>query len=257
MQKLSVFGLDGTAALIVGGGQGIGEATVLALAAAGCDVAILDSSPERAQNVAVKAQALGRETLVLSADILVEAQIEQAVVDAATKFPHLEKLVTIVGSAQFKPLLELDQQAWEQEHSINSKYVFQVSRLFAKSLMSRQRPGAITTISSVDGILAAPNHAAYGAAKAGVIHLVRSMAVEWAPFGIRVNSVAPGTVATPRLVDRPERARDGDRLPMKRRGTPEEIASAVLFFSSDMASYVTGQVLCVDGGLTATNILYL
>lgn len=252
----SLLGLEGKAALVIGAGQGMGEASSLALAAAGCDVAILDSVTERAEHVAGRVRQLGTRAEALVADVLNECEIERAVAEAARRFPRLEKLVTIVGSASWGTLLEMSAETWDREHAINVRYVFLAARAFARSQIARGLPGAITCISSVDGVQAAPNHAAYGAAKAGLVHLVRSMAVEWAPHGIRVNSVAPGTIATPRLAGRPERAADGDRVPMRRRGTPEEIATTVLFLSSELASYVTGETVFVDGGWMASNILY-
>jgi 3-oxoacyl-[acyl-carrier protein] reductase len=251
------FGLEGKAALVVGGGQGIGEATSLALAEAGCRVAVVDLELERAESVVSKIKAAGGEARALSGDVLNDAQAVALVERAERELDGLDVLATVVGSSGFVPLLETTPDQWDIEQRINLRYAFLVGQKFAALKVARGTPGAATFVSSVSGIMAAPRHAPYGAAKAGLIHLVKSMAVEWAPYGIRVNSVAPGPIITPRLPDTDEwRERiEQSPLPMQRRGQVEEIANAVLFFSSDLASYVTGQTLAVDGGLTAANIM--
>lgn len=251
------LGLEGKAALVIGGGQGIGEASAVALAAAGCRVAVVDIEQERADAVAGRITADGGEALALSGDVLVDEEATGLVDAADTHFDGLDVLVTVVGSSGFVPLLETTTEQWDLEHRINVRYAFVVAKAFAAHSVRRERPGAITVVSSVSGVMAAPRHAPYGAAKAGLIHLVKTMAVEWAPYGIRVNSVAPGPIITPRLPDtedwREQIARSP--LPMQRRGTVDEIGEPVLFLSSDLASYVTGQTLAADGGLTVANIM--
>jgi NAD(P)-dependent dehydrogenase (short-subunit alcohol dehydrogenase family) len=144
-------------------------------------------------------------------------------------------------------------EQWELDHRRNLRHFFFTARAVAGSLIRREKPGAIACIASVSGLQSAPHHASYGAAKAGLMNLVRTMAVEWAPHDIRVNAIAPGSIATPRIPDTPE-ARERHRqslIPMKRRGTTDEIGKVATFLVSDLASYVTGHTVPVDGGWMA------
>jgi NAD(P)-dependent dehydrogenase (short-subunit alcohol dehydrogenase family) len=251
------FGLSGKAALVVGGGQGIGEATALALAQAGCRVAVLDLALDRAEAVAAQIRAAGGEAIAMAGDILVDDEATALVNQADEALGGLDVMATVVGSSGFVPLLETTLEQWDIEQRINLRYCFVVGKAFAANSVRRGSPGAITFVSSVSGIMAATRHAPYGAAKAGLIHLVKTMAAEWAEYGIRVNSVAPGPIITPRLPDTEDWRNTVERspLPMRRRGVVREIAEPVLFLSSQMASYITGQTLASDGGLTAANIM--
>jgi NAD(P)-dependent dehydrogenase (short-subunit alcohol dehydrogenase family) len=252
-----VFGLQGKSVLVVGGGQGIGEAVCLAFARAGSAVAVLDVDRDRAQGVTDKIIAMSGKARALSGDVLDDAQVAAMMDEAEKAFFGLDVLVTVVGSTGFLPILETTAVQWDLEHRVNVRYAFLVGKAFAAERVRTGKPGAATFVSSISGIVSAPRHAPYGAAKAGLIHLVKTMAVEWAPHGIRVNSVAPGPIITPRLPDTEEWREQIRRSthPMQRRGTVDEIANAVLYLSSSLASYVTGQTLAVDGGLTAANIL--
>jgi NAD(P)-dependent dehydrogenase (short-subunit alcohol dehydrogenase family) len=169
------------------------------------------------------------------------------------EFGPVDGLFTIIGMAAWSSIADMTTEIWDKDHNRNLRYVFIAGRTFARSLIARGAPGSLVTIASVDGLRSAQNHASYGAAKAGLINLVRTMAQEWAPYGIRANCVAPGGIVTPRIpLGSPEKEAEGMALvPMKRRGTTEEIAKAVTFFLSDMATYVTGQTLAVDGGYMA------
>lgn len=253
----SLLGLKGRAALVMGGGRGIGESCAMTLARAGCDVAVADLSSERAKMAAFQIAALGGGSMPIACDAMDEADLEALPARIAAEWPTVDILVNVIGAAGWSPLSEMPSDMWDREQRINLKHVFILGRAFANSLRQRRRGGSIVCISSLSGLQSAPGHAAYGVAKAGMINLVKTMAVEWAQDGIRVNAVAPGTIATPRRPDTPERVAQvsGSNIPFKRRGTPEEVASAVLFFASDLASYVTGQTLAVDGGWTAANLL--
>jgi NAD(P)-dependent dehydrogenase (short-subunit alcohol dehydrogenase family) len=148
-------------------------------------------------------------------------------------------------------------ETWDLDHRRNLRYFFFVAQAAANAMIKSGRCGAITAVASVSGIQSAPNHGSYGAAKAGLMNLVRTMGVELAPHSIRVNAVAPGTIKTPRLQADPEHAKafaeriSNSLLPARRQGEPQDIADAILFMSSDLATYVTGQTLAVDGGWTA------
>jgi len=153
-------------------------------------------------------------------------------------------------------LLETTASVWDDQMRLNLRYFFLVAREVAQSLIRRNQQGAIVGIASVDGQRASPMRGAYGAAKAGLINLVQTMATEWAPHRIRVNAIAPGHIVTPRLYDTPQRIEmyAASLLPMRRRGTTDDIGKAALFLASDMARYITGTTLDVDGGLLAANM---
>jgi NAD(P)-dependent dehydrogenase (short-subunit alcohol dehydrogenase family) len=253
MSADSLFGLEGKKALVVGGGQGMGESSVRYLAQAGCDVAVLDLDPARAERVATAVQAWGRRGVPIIADVTEDDQIEPAVAAAERNLGGLDILVTIVGQAAIRRALDVTPAQWDREQRRNVRYFFFVAQAVARSLIRRQVPGAIVAVASVSGLQSAPNHVPYGAAKAGLINMVRSLAVEWAPYNIRVNAVAPGLIITPRLPDTEEQRQRVQRslIPMRRRGTTDEIGKSILYLASDLASYVTGQTLAVDGGFTA------
>ncbi len=249
----SLLGLEGKSALVVGGGQGMGESSAKFLARAGCGVAIADIVKERAEGVADAVRAIGQRHAAIEGDILDDDQVETIVEQAEKALGGLDVLVTIVGQASWNPILDMTPDQWELDHRRNLRYFFLAARAVAGSLIKRGKPGAMVCIASVSGIQSAPNHASYGAAKAGLMNLVRTMAVEWAPHDIRVNAIAPGSIATPRIPETSEsieRTRQG-LIPAKRRGTTDEIGKAALFLASDLASYVTGHTLPVDGGWMA------
>lgn len=248
-----LFGLVDRRVLIIGGGQGMGEASARLLASLGADIALLDIEIDRAERVRAEVEALGGAGFAVQADVTDEPSLTAAMAKVESEFGPVDGLVTIIGMAAWASITDMTTQVWDQDHSRNLRYVFIAAREFARSLIARGASGSLVTIASVDGIRSAQNHASYGAAKAGLLNLVRTMAQEWAPHGIRANCVAPGGVVTPRIpLGSPEQEAEGMSLvPMKRRGTTDEIARAVTFFLSDMATYVTGQTLAVDGGYLA------
>jgi len=251
----SLLGLEGKKILIIGGGQGMGESSASFLARAGADVAIADLVAERAEGVAAMVRRLGRNAVSVVGDVLDDTQVDRIVADAEAGLGRLDGLVCIVGAAMFKTVFETSPDDWDFEMRRNLRYVFLTAKVAAKSMIDRGVPGAMVFIASVDGLQGSPNHAAYGAAKAGLINLVQSMAVEWAPHAIRVNAVAPGHIVTPRLYDTPARVEwyRESLIPAKQRGTTDDIGKGVLFLLSDLASYVTGITMPVDGGLMAAN----
>lgn len=255
MSKGEGLDFSGRTALVVGAGAGIGEAIIRLLARHGCNVACLDIDGERAEAVAGQARDLGVGACAIAANILDDDEAIGVVASAQQALGAIDILITVVGSTAFRPLLETSADDWDKEQRINLRYVFLVAREFAAARVAAGGGGAICAVASVSGLMAANRHAPYGAAKAGLVHLVKTMAAEWAEYGIRVNAVAPGTIVTPRLPDTPDwRERvQASPMPMQRRGTVDEIAGPVVFFCSDLASYVTGQTLAVDGGLTIGN----
>lgn len=255
MSDSDVLGLRDQPVLVVGGGSGIGRATANLLARVGARVAVGDVDPDRAAEVAkeVDGQAVVGDVL--------QDDGATALVDAAhDALGGLRGLVNIIGLASWTDLMGLDQDTWERDLRMNLTQHLFVSRAAARHML-RDGGGAISIVTSVSGIYGAPNHAAYGAAKAGANSLVRTMANEWSPQGVRVNSVAPDVIATPRVLaglaggaaargdDVQEVTRD--EVPMRRMGTPEEIAGPLVFLISDLSSFMTGQCLVVDGGTQA------
>jgi NAD(P)-dependent dehydrogenase (short-subunit alcohol dehydrogenase family) len=254
--EATFFGLAGKKALIIGGGQGMGESTAKFLAGAGADVALVDLVAERAERVAGLVNGLGTRGIPLVGDVLNDGQIPRIVAEATEKLGGLDVLVSIVGAAAWGSLLDTTAAVWDQQLALNLRYFFLVARETASTMIARGTPGAIVGIASVDGQRASPMRGAYGAAKAGLISLVQTMAVEWAPHHIRVNAIAPGHIVTPRLYNTPQRvdAYAESLIPMRQRGETDDIGKAALFLASDMARYITGTTLDVDGGLLAANL---
>jgi len=251
-----LLGLQGKKALVIGGGQGMGESIATLLARSGCDVAILDVEQSRAERVATLVEKIGRRAVPLAANVMEPAEAVAAVATAEKDLGGLDLMVSIVGQALFKPLLDMTLDDWDFDHRRNLRYFFVAAREVAASLIRRGSAGTIACVASVDGVQGAVHHGSYGAAKAGLIHLVRTMALEWAPHNIRINAVAPGTINTPRLPETPASKKfiEDSLLPMQRAGVPDDIGKALLFLLSDMSSYITGQTIFVDGGWMAANL---
>jgi 3-oxoacyl-[acyl-carrier protein] reductase len=161
-------------------------------------------------------------------------------------------MATIVGMAHMESSIDVSMDLWDLDHRRNLRYVFLAARELARRLIARGETGAIASVASVDGIRASQHHASYGAAKAGLISLAKSLSGEWSQYGVRMNIVAPGGIVTPRAKLRaPEVEFEQMKLvPMQRRGTIDDIASALVFLLSEQAVYITGQTVAVDGGLT-------
>lgn len=253
MVSRAFFGLEGKHVLVIGGGQGMGEASARLLAELGCDLTLMDIELGRAERVCAELRGNGTTANPIAADVTDEASLVGAMRRIEDDFGALDAMVTIVGMAGWSPIVDMTTETWDRDHDRNLRYVFIASRELARSLLSRRAPGSIVTVASVDGLRSARNHGAYGAAKAGLINLVKTMASEWSGQDIRVNCVAPGAIVTPRIpLGEPEQERQAMALvPMQRRGTTDDIAKAVAFFLSDMSPYVSGQVLAVDGGYLA------
>jgi 3-oxoacyl-[acyl-carrier protein] reductase len=251
----NVLGLAGRPALVIGGGDGIGRESVLLLARAGADVAVADMVQEKAEAVQKEAEALGVKAVALSGDVTDQAQAERIVAEAADFHGGLEVLINMVGTAAWGDLFELTDEEWDLDLSRNLRHHLYVGRAAARRMIDGGRGGRMAFVASVSGLYGAPNHAAYGVAKAGLMSLTRSMAQEWAPHGIRVNAVAPDIIATPRVVAAWKAAGQDtqgsigyDRAPLARFGTPAEIAGPLVFLVSDLSSFMTGNTLVSDGG---------
>jgi NAD(P)-dependent dehydrogenase (short-subunit alcohol dehydrogenase family) len=243
------------AALITGAARGIGLATARRFLAEGWRVALLDIDGEA---VRASTKALGREedTLAIEADVAEPDAVAAAVGAVAQRFGRLDALVNNAGIAVFKPILETSLEDWQRVLAVNLTGPFLLAKA-AAPLMAEGGGGSIVNITSISGVRASTLRTAYGTSKAGLAHLTKQMAVELASRGIRVNAVAPGPVDTAmaKAVHSPAiRADYHDAIPLYRYGLEEEIAAAIHFLCSDQASYVTGQVLAVDGGFEAAGI---
>lgn len=249
--------LQGKRALVIGGGRGIGRAVSQTLGRAGARVGVVDLEPDRARSVADEIGEPG-SAIPLVADVRETADVERVVAEACAELGGIDVLVTVVGGhnafAPWQPTHESSEEQWDLITGVNLRYVFVVARAVLRVMLDQGQGGSLVYIGSVSGMAGAPNHSAYGAAKAGVIHFAKSLALEYGRHGIRVNVVSPGAVLTPAVADAltpRAQARMGETIPLGRPATPEDIARAVLFFASPLAGYVTGQVLAVDGGATA------
>ncbi len=255
-EETSFFGLRGKTALVVGGGQGMGEAAAMLLSRAGCAIGLVDLEKDRAERVAGLIRDSGGTAVTIAGDVLDDVQVARIVAEAEAKLGGIDRMVSIVGAASWGSLLETTGEIWDQQMRLNLRYFFLIAKETATLMIRRGTGGRIVGIASVDGQRASPMRGAYGAAKAGLISVVQTMAVEWAPHRISVNAIAPGHIVTPRLYDTPRRAEAyaNSLIPMRHRGTAEDIGKAALFLLSDLASYVNGTTLDVDGGLLSANL---
>ena len=240
-------------ALVTGASTGIGRATALALARAGFDLAVADLDASWLADVA--AQAQGRKVVPIALELRSEGSIEKAVTQAAEALGAIDLLVNNAGRPLQKPATDVTWAEWNDVIDINLKGSFFLSTAFARHCRSRERGGAVVSLASTHGLTGIAGRSVYGISKGGIIQMTRMLAIEWAPLGIRVNAVAPATVLTPsreQLLGDPEaRARMLARIPLGRFPTMDEIAAAVCYLASDAAASVTGQILVLDGGLTA------
>ena len=239
--------LDGRGIVVAGAGQGIGRQTVHALAACGARVLCVDYDAEAAERVASEVGGIPAV-----ADVRERADIERVLKQAADELGVVAGIVDIVGMSKYAPITKTSDADYDWTFGMVLRHAWLLTQVGAGFMADAG--GAMTFIASVSGITGAPLHAAYGAAKAGLMSLVRSAAVELGPSGVRVNAVAPGVVWTPRIgamIGEEGRARNARNAPLNRVAEPSDIASAVLFLQSDLSSYVTGQVLVVDGGVSA------
>ena len=243
--------LEGKTAVVTGGGQGIGESIVLALAGEGADVVIndLESNVENAKRTAKRAKKSGRKVMTLFGDVSKRNEVENMVQETLKEFKRIDILVNnsgIVRPALFKDMTE---NQWDDVMDVNLKGVFNCCRAVVGNMIEN-RSGRIIMISALGGRSGLIGHSQYCAAKAGGIGLTKSLAKELARYQILVNAVLPGYIETP-IQKAPPKYREMiiNECPLKRAGTPEEVAAVVVFLASPEASYITGSTIEVGGGL--------
>lgn len=239
------------AALVTGGGRGIGRAICLALAAQGYDVAVnYAASSAAAEKTAEDCRAYGVQAVPLQADVTDPAACQTLVDTAAKTFGRLDVLVNNAGVTADKLILRMQEEDFDKVINANLKGAFFCCKAACK-LMMRQRYGRIVNISSVVGLHGNAGQANYAASKAGLIGMTKSLAKEFAARNVTVNAVAPGFIGTDMTDAMPEAAKQAAMagIPAGRIGAAEEVANAVAFLAGEGASYITGQVLCVDGGM--------
>jgi glucose 1-dehydrogenase len=252
------FGLQDRVYIITGGAQGIGEACARRLIEDGARVALWDLADEAGRRLAAE---LGpKKALYVHCNVAIKAEVDAALAATLAAFGSVDGLVNNAGIFKAAPFLEITEADWDAVLDVNLKGHFLVGQAVARELVKKQGPqrGAIVNMSSVNAVLTIPSIASYNASKGAINQLTRVMALSLADQGVRVNAVAPGTIATELarnavLTSEDAKARIMSRTPMKRLGEPGEIADVVAFLLCDASSYVTGEIVVVDGGRMTLN----
>ena len=246
--------LDGRVAVVTGGGAGIGRGIAAGLAAFGASVAIWEQNPETCAAAAAAIGALGIPT-----DVRDSAAVDAALAATVASLGTVTILVNNAGGAFSSPILDTTENGWDALYRANLRHVLLCTQRVARGMVAAGVGGSVTNVASIEGVRAAPGYAAYAAAKAGVINYTKTAALELAVHGIRVNALAPDithTAGIEALAPPGSEARFGLTVPMGRAGDVDEMAGAAVFLASDLASYITGQTIHVDGGTHAASGWY-
>ena len=245
--------LDGKVAIVTGAGRegkGIGRCVALALAREGADIVIADYVPEAAEAVAAEVRSLGRKAIAVQANVASPADAEAIAQRALDEFGSIDILVNNAGITRDALIPRMSEQDWDLVIDTNLKGTFNCTKAVSRTML-KQRSGKIVNVASVMGIIGNPGQANYSASKAGIIGLTKTTAKELGSRGVNVNAIAPGFIQTAMTDELPESVRDtiASQIPLNRLGTSEDVAKLVLFLCTDDSSYITGQVINVDGGM--------
>lgn len=249
--------LNGKVAVVIGGTSGIGRAIAHGLAQAGADVVPTSRRAEQVEAAAQEIEALGKRTLRVTSDVSDRSSLQRVLKETVAAFEKVDILVNSAGRTKRAPTIDFSEEDWNAIFDTNLTGTLRACQVFGRHMIERQY-GRIINIASLSTFVALYEVAAYSASKAAVASLTKSLAVEWAAHGVCVNAIAPGvfrTALNQRLLDESERGREFLlRTPMKRFGKVEELAGAAVFLASDAASFVTGEILTVDGGFLASGV---
>ncbi len=244
------MGLENKVAIVTGAAQGIGKAIATLLAQKKATVVVCDINFELAEETAREIESAGGTSHALKADITQLVEAERIIKDTVQRYGSVDILVNNAGITRDNVLLRMKEDQWDQVITVNLKGTFNCTKA-AIRVMFRQKRGTIVNIASITGLMGNAGQANYSASKAGVIGFTKAVAREYADRGITVNAVAPGFIATAMTDAIPDKERETliSQIPLKRLGTPGDVANAVCFLVSDESSYITGQVIGVNGGL--------
>jgi NAD(P)-dependent dehydrogenase (short-subunit alcohol dehydrogenase family) len=246
--------LNGKVAVVTGGGAGIGRGIARVFAAFGARVAILERDAERAARVAAEIARGGHEALGHAVDVRDGDAVERAMAATVERFAAIDILVNNAGGVFAAPFLETSEKGWDALHRANLKHIYHCTRSAARRMIEQGRGGSIINVVSIEGVRAAPLYATYAAAKAGAINFTKTLALELATHGIRVNALAPDICLTEglrTLMTEKSLQRAALTVPLGRLGEPDDLGGAAVFLASDLSRYVTGETLHVDGGTHA------
>lgn len=247
---MSQFDLTDKVAIVTGGATGIGRGIALEFAKTGADVVVASRKLPNLEKVVAEIEALGRRSLAVTTDVRIPEQVDNMVKQTVDKFGRIDILVNNAGASFVCPVVEMTPNGWDAVIGINLKGPFLCSKAAAK-VMIEQKGGKIINIASVAGINGSPGMAHYGAAKAGLINLTKTLALEWARYNIYVNCIAPGLIKTEGAYAAIELSSEEEsvkNIPLGRAGKTEEIGYAVIFLASEASSFLTGETIAVQGG---------
>ncbi|MFH1501133.1 MAG: SDR family NAD(P)-dependent oxidoreductase [archaeon] len=245
--------VEGKVAIVTGAARGIGAGIAIELAKNGADVVVSDILP--GNSTVKQIQKLKRKSVYVKADMSKKSDIENLINQTLKEFKKIDILVNNAGIFQPSPTESLSEESWERTININLRGYFECSQAALKHMLKKKQ-GAIVNVASVAGLFGYPMAAAYCASKGGIVMLTKSLASEYGARGIRVNAICPGVIETAMtkdiLADKNQKSGMLAKIPLKRTGKPEDIATGTAFLASDAASYITGQCLVIDGGWTCT-----